>query len=1240
MNKNIISRDKSASFFLRLSILIISFVISIICFSISHTGFSYAEEGNGAPNGISKALIDEIKDIHFTDQVLLDSLDIKVGSDYVIKAINLAKEDGKLWKDLTNDEKEAYYQKAKEIVLKDKIKNFVYYERFNEIKDDISPSIEKLGLTNAQEDLIKNNKHHFVMGLTYLDKLYDIPIDNSGATLIDKLFGGLTETQKVQGIINIGKQSSTSLSYNQISNLYANVLVPNFSKDKDFKSFLLSSIGKENRDKWFKDNLKALNYVDEDMNKSLFDRFADYDRTLNHILPLLNLKKESIYLIINDASITYGLYDTYVTDKNPADEELLAKKIKEIGEAQKYHIKIWEQLSNNLIPNRNTVVKDALRIKQKGENAYEFDGKYTSKNTWAGKYDTYGLREFFTPLNMYSDYVNAGAVAESPSDIRMFINRALDYRGLSAYSHELVHLYNEEYLQGNDTRLDIQPELYPRGLLESFENDAPIFGLNLIYENREWMNSSYKQFMEGGNAEKNIRDYMNKQLDLIYSLEIIEANELIKRGDKADFLKKLSQEKGNKTQAIDTFSNVNNDINLKSVSDFVDNDLVVKRYDYSKRTADQNFAMNNDYHTIPLFSSFYAGSENPDGSTGDVSLRRLSFELLGEFGYTDGVVPYLSNKHIHDGKLTDKDILPKIFDGKYKSMKDFKKAMYDRRIKKLDEIKDVKFEYRGKEYGRDDIEDLMKKAIEEDKKLTSETITNYAFKSSVEELKKSIYKAYKKETKDFRDSIYKDEPVPETYKVTHEFKVAKDSSIKEFPEAVKAEVEKQLPDTRAGKKNGAVVEPGALKNPAEVEDKANDGKWKFKKFIDQDPATEKVDAKVDSADVNFVGEWTFVPNKHKVTYEYKSGTAGMELPDALKKKAPSEVPDKVKGDTVKSPVPTGADATYRDEANKGTWKFKSYDKKEVTIVDKNEHVVGTWVFEKDPAPKTYKVTHKFESEDPTIELPEAVKKLVPSDQSGKKDGSKVNPTEPKTKKVETNDGTWTFTSYDKVEKTVEGKDVEFVGTWKFTQKIYYVKNGDADSKKGKGTIDSPFESLIYALEKAKDGDEIIIIEDVTLDENHLLIINKKVKITLKGNAHLKVNSIVNNEGTIYTEAKENAITVENKDEQAMLKIGNLVISSDKGKIASSVLNKNLIKVRKLGDNMISYKFEPEASDYKLAFVKDGYQILKKKFDKDKDDARQNEKLRPSTGDDTDITIGLLLILLSIPFISKLKRKER
>ena len=176
----------------------------------------------------------------------------------------------------------------------------------------------------------------------------------------------------------------------------------------------------------------------------------------------------------------------------------------------------------------------------------------------------------------------------------------------------------------------------------------------------------------------------------------------------------------------------------------------------------------------------------------------------------------------------------------------------------------------------------------------------------------------------------------------------------------------------------------------------------------------------------------------------------MELPDALKKKAPEAAKDKVKGDKVTSPVPQGKDAEFRDEANKGTWKFKEYDRGEVTIDNKDEHVVGTWVFEKDPEPKTYKVTHEFKSADPNKELPDEVKKLLPSNQTGKKNGSEVNPTTPAKTTVETKDGIWTFVGYDEKEKTIDGKDAHFVGTWKFTP-----KKVNGDTKNNSTNVNNP-----------------------------------------------------------------------------------------------------------------------------------------------------------------------------------------
>ena len=288
----------------------------------------------------------------------------------------------------------------------------------------------------------------------------------------------------------------------------------------------------------------------------------------------------------------------------------------------------------------------------------------------------------------------------------------------------------------------------------------------------------------------------------------------------------------------------------------------------------------------------------------------------------------------------------------------------------------------------------------------------------------------------FKANFVKD--APNEFNVRHEFKVAKDSPIKEMPADVKIAVDSQLPDDKKAE-DGSVVKPTAP-TQKEVKDTENDGVWTFEGYKDQNPDTTDVDAKVNGADVTFEGTWKFTPNKHKVTYEYVSGTEGKELPEALKAKAPKEVTGKVKGNTVTSPVPTGDDATFRDETNKGTWKFKSFDKDSVTISNQDEKVTGTWEFTPDSEPGKYNVTHKFVSKDPNKELPKAVTDLTPAQQTGKKDGDTVTPTAPKQTTVEDteNDGTWTFEGYKDqnpdtkdVDAKVNGADVTFEGEWKF-----------------------------------------------------------------------------------------------------------------------------------------------------------------------------------------------------------------
>ena len=324
----------------------------------------------------------------------------------------------------------------------------------------------------------------------------------------------------------------------------------------------------------------------------------------------------------------------------------------------------------------------------------------------------------------------------------------------------------------------------------------------------------------------------------------------------------------------------------------------------------------------------------------------------------------------------------------------------------------------------------------------------------------------------FKANFVKD--APKEFNVKHEFKVAEDSPIKEMPADVKTEVEAQLPENKTAE-DGSVVTPTAPEQTT-VEDTENDGTWTFEGYKDQNPDTKDVDAKVNGADVTFEGSWKFTPNEHKVTYEYVSGTKDKELPEALKAKAPKEVTGKVKGDKVTSPVPTGDDATFRDEANKGTWTFKSYDKNEVEITNKDENVKGTWEFTPDPEPGKYNVTHKFVSKDPNKELPQEVLALLPANQTGKVKGDVVTPTEPQTKIVNVEDGTWKFVKYDKDSETVDNKDVEFIGTWEFTPKTtptdYNVNHKFVSATEGK-ELPKAVTDLIPAQQTGKKDGETV-----------------------------------------------------------------------------------------------------------------------------------------------------------------------
>ncbi|MDU2575975.1 MAG: SHIRT domain-containing protein, partial [Finegoldia magna] len=130
---------------------------------------------------------------------------------------------------------------------------------------------------------------------------------------------------------------------------------------------------------------------------------------------------------------------------------------------------------------------------------------------------------------------------------------------------------------------------------------------------------------------------------------------------------------------------------------------------------------------------------------------------------------------------------------------------------------------------------------------------------------------------------------------------------------------------------------------------------------------------------------------------------------------------------------------------------------------------------------TYKVVYRFEPKDDGVtpkELPEEVKKQLPKPVEEKADGDKVDSPKADTfKDVETEEGTWSFEKWDEDSVTIDKKDAEVTGYWKFTPKAkeykldYEFKPSDAEGTPDK-LPQEVLDQLPKAQEKLADGTKV------------------------------------------------------------------------------------------------------------------------------------------------------------------------
>ncbi|HEV0686276.1 TPA: ZmpA/ZmpB/ZmpC family metallo-endopeptidase, partial [Streptococcus pneumoniae] len=502
------------------------------------------------------------------------------------------------------------------------------------------------------------------------------------------------------------------------------------------------------------------------------------------VLPLLTLPEEkTVFMIANISTIGFGAYDRYRSKVHPKGDNLnkfVEDNVREAAKRFRDHYDYWYKI---LEPeNREKLYRSLLVY-----DAFKFGRDNTEdKVTYQADFETDhpAIKYFFGPAG--NNVVHNGHGAYATGDAFYYMAyRMLDKDGAVTYTHEMTHNSDREiYLGGYGRRSGLGPEFYAKGLLQAPDHPYdPTITINSVLKYDDSENSTRLQVADPTqrfNSAEDLHNYMHNMFDLIYTLEILEGRAVAKLdyNAKNDLLRKIENKykqdpDGNSVYATNVVRRLTMDeVNkLNSFDSLIENDIIT-----SRGYKDQEYKRNG-YYTIDLFSPIYSALSGEKGTPGDLMGRRIAFELLAAKGYKEGMVPYISNQYEKDAKaagskiksygkevglVTDKLVLEKVFNNRYSSWVEFKKAMYNERIAKFNNLISVSFNNPNVSWGRTNrititsianLQNMINTAVNEDAEDFRAQLypdTN----SRVLKLKKAIYKAYLDQTNDFRRSIF------------------------------------------------------------------------------------------------------------------------------------------------------------------------------------------------------------------------------------------------------------------------------------------------------------------------------------------------------------------------------------------------------------------------------------------------------------------------------------------------------
>ena len=708
-------------------------------------------------------------------------------------------------------------QEVKDMLRTEYLQKLSIQESFDQTKMQAESSFKKIashtlgiiGDTPENRSKVKQEleqyKEQILLGLSYINRFYSIQFGDTNIRDIlafnPSSFGNKTMTA-LDSLKQLGSMSYEEMKLINSPQTFTKYLSTITGK-ASLKEFLDSNrqlFTSDDADTWLKKSSKAMivekpSKENSSAHVGLYSKLTAGEKdprkqeaNMAAILGLLNVKEPDVYVISNMATITYGnigsYIDTSLAQSNPTKYQAELARVKSLIEKaavqQANYVDTLYRITkpenhDKLLTNR--LIIDTMKKYTSNPNA-QIDSTWSSA---AGNGADKGVDQFMTPMNYYSPVSKVGAEANGLG-VRYFIDRVLDDRGSATYSHEMTHLLDRTVLFNNHGRRDgTGAEFYARGIFENSYNPEKdtYFNLNFVYDESD-KNGFYNKTPDRFKTAEDLQSYMKGSFDVLYTLDYLEAeaSKGLSAEDKMSYFKKImpipstgprtwvdyrntAVKPTHKSEEIQALT-LEDAKKLTDIDSLIDNHILVNRYIIAG-FSDKGKIAANGYYTVDMFDTIYGVSQNDSGMSGDITFRKQAFELMATLGYYEGFVPYVSNQYkqaaeAENKPLSDTYIFNKVLNGK--SYAEFKKAQIKERVDRLNQLKPLTIQYEGQEISltSQKLSELMQKAVKEELaqiKAGNTTARTYSFiETPVQKLKKAIYKAYLKDSDDFRQSIY------------------------------------------------------------------------------------------------------------------------------------------------------------------------------------------------------------------------------------------------------------------------------------------------------------------------------------------------------------------------------------------------------------------------------------------------------------------------------------------------------